>query len=161
MKISEERKEELRHTYRVGSFLRKNNFQPFKLPTHQTVACIKIKRIKFGNKQIVINGTMQFHLSENLPIVISKEQALDFESKWIQIKYELDNIQESRRKEFEHFREDNGQAKKALNRGNAKAILFKYRQQNPEGNYEVYTCTHCGEIHIGKVLPELIDTPNL
>jgi len=142
-------KEEIVKYFRIGGYLRKFNFEPFSLKGHLLVAFIKIKKVRIGTNKVIIND-IHFQLSENLPVRISKEYALELQSEWEETKHEINDLQESKNKDFEHFREDNGEPKRPLNRALARKILFKQRHMNPSGLYEAYICSHCNEIHTGK-----------
>lgn len=60
-------------------------------------------------------------------------------------------------KEFEHFREDNGETKQAItSEFGVKCMIYKMNARNPDGNFQGYICSVCGKWHIGKSRKEPI-----
>lgn len=87
---------------------------------------------------------------ENQPIIISKKEADRLSKIWLNIDKNL-IIEKSTAKEFEHIREDNGEEKVSLKKKDIKIALYKYQMKNPSAKYNVYTCSVCGGIHLGKI----------
>ena len=135
---------------KVGDLIMKKNFAEFGSRTNKTAVLEITKVQKWQNHAwnrggVKLNGV--FQLLQDSVEVLTTERA-----KEIQEIYDDFKISESTKPELNTscVREDNGKPKEALTESAAKRVLYRYRMLNPTGGYEVYRCTHCKELHLGK-----------
>lgn len=102
---------------------------------------------------IYINGDRYYE--PNQPIIISQIEANELYKEWERISKIIPSISNRKHTEFEHIREDNGEEKVAyLNKNEARKVLWQYSQKFPEKKFELYICSVCGGIHMGKTIEE-------
>lgn len=140
---------------KVGDLIMKKNFTEFGSRANKT-AVLEITKVQrhpkwqnhaWNKGGVKLNGV--FEILQDDVEVLTPERA-----KEIQAIYEDFKISESTKPELNTscVREDNGKPKEALSESAAKKVLYRYRMLNPTGGYEVYKCTHCKELHLGKTL---------
>lgn len=140
---------------KVGDFIMKKNFTLFGSRVNKS-AMLEIKKVqrhpKWQNHAlnrggVLLNGV--FELLQDSVEVITAEKAQE-----IQAIYEDFKISESTKPELNTscVREDNGKQKEALSESSARRVLYRYKMLNPSGGYEIYRCSHCKELHLGKTL---------
>lgn len=129
--------------YFKGVYVRSSGFNIFSNgKPFVVVKSSKKRKINFR-----ING--KYFDFEKLPIVISQKEAMKLLTDWKEIQEYV--IKESLIQKFEHIREDNGEEKKSYtSEYQAKTVLFAWRHKKPEGKFELYKCSVCNELHIGK-----------
>lgn len=139
--------EELKELYRIGTYIRKANFEAFRIKFFDNT--ISKRYIKIYTADIIKSGLMinGIQFTNKHPIVLTKEEADQLQKEWDEFVLE---DKESMSKEFEHFK-DGGEAKQAYIKETAKHMLFKYQHLYPDSNFDAYICTTCGEWHIGKI----------
>ena len=87
---------------------------------------------------------------DSQPVIISKKEADRLTKVWLDVDQNT-VIQFSSSQKFEHIREDTGEEKISLKQKDIKPALYKYQMQNPNKKYNVYKCSVCGGIHLGKI----------
>lgn len=137
--------------YPIGGYIRKARLGALFSYTHfgkkNLNAYDKIRTVKVSRKKLVVINGNEFNTA---PILISQEEAYKLKDIWDEIQKRP--ILKSLNIENEHFRLDNGKEKEILLERTAKRFLYNFTMKYPEYKYEIYTCTYCGGIHIGKVL---------
>jgi hypothetical protein len=144
---------------KAGDFILKDNGNLFGRKDNKH-AVVKINKVThapgrhLANKRMVrVNGVYDF--SEHTVKVITPEKAAEI----IELYETCKEINESLKPDLNTscFREDNGQPKVPIDPKAAQKLLYQFRMRNPEGGYEIYRCTHCGHLHLGKTRDILHD----
>jgi hypothetical protein len=144
---------------KVGDFIFKDNGNLFGRKDNK-VPVVKIHRVTRmpgrhlpSKKMVRVNGVYDF--SEHTVKVISPERAAEI----TKLYESCTEINQSLKPDLNTscYREDNGQPKLPIDPRAAQKLLFQFRMRNPEGGYEIYKCTHCGNLHLGKTRDILQD----
>lgn len=135
--------------YKKGDYITKKNATLFKYKMYDEKyysAFDVVRNVEVGtDNKIFING--RTHFPETLPTIVSKEEAYRLQEIWEG--FANMEVSPSSHQEFEHFREDNGEAK--INSVDYPEVLYMYALKYPDRKYNVYRCSVCDKIHIGKV----------
>ena len=141
---------------KVGDFIVKNNSGIFGSNTgskdySSRTPVLKVERVTHAsgpeNKRM-IQINKKYTISEYSVKVVSSERAEEI----LAIYESCKEINESLKPDLNTscFREDNGQPKVVVDPLVARQLLFQFKMKNPEGGYQIYKCTHCGNLHLGK-----------
>jgi hypothetical protein len=141
---------------KVGDYVVKNNHGIFGSNTgakdySSRTPVLKIEKVTHDsgpeNKRM-IRINKKYTISEYSVSVVSQERAEEI----LAIYESCKEINESLKPDLNTscFREDNGQPKVAVDPLGARQLLFQFKMKNPEGGYQIYKCSHCGNLHLGK-----------